>query len=86
MARSSDSVHPKMQDMPPYELKKSKTYKVRKQVRQRTKFGKMSKMNLPAGKPKKNLTADQAADEIMKIRKEAGSKWPKQVFAAVFEE
>ena len=43
-------------------------------------------MNLPAGKPKKNLTADQAADEIMKIRKEAGSKWPKQVFAAVFEE
>ena len=86
MARSSDKVHPKMQDMPPYQLKKNKTYKVRKQVRQKTRFGKIGKLNLPASGVKKNLTATQAAAEIKKIKKEAGSKFPKIVFAAVFEE
>lgn len=86
MARSSRSSHPNLQDIPPYQLKKSKTYKVSKRVHGTTKFGKRSKLNLPGGGMKKGLSAKEAAIEIEKIRKEAGSKWPKQVYAAVMEE
>ncbi len=86
MARSREDLHPKLQDIPPYQLKKSKKYKVRKQVHSTTSFGKMRKMNLPAGPPKKGLSATDAAAEIEKIRKESGGKFGKQVKAVVIEE
>ena len=86
MARSERSKHPKMQDIPPYQLKKNKKYSVSKQVHGKTAFGKRSKLNLPGGQKKKNLSADEAAVEIRKIKKEAGSKWPERVYAAVLEQ
>ena len=86
MARSREDLHPKLQDIPPYQLKKSKKYNVRKQVHSVTRFGKMRKGSLPAGPPKKGLSATDAAAEIEKIRKESGGKFGKQVKAVVIEE